>query len=308
MRKLTFPILLCLIASCGTERIEHEVKEPIELSADELKDKSLDELEKIRDEIFARKGYIFNSIELHKHFSTYDWYEPKYKNVDSLLSEMDRKKIQTVLELESKKKADLKRRVIRMEESELAKYRNAVDSVGKRGKQFMYKLFQTIEQFSDRPADTTILTIGNIDGVGTLDTVNTHVYALDDTIYVDSKWSRNGELMWNGKIKNPYLHINNDAMFAYETRHPWVVFTIAVNYGAPELSNREDHSGIDRATALRIGKWHIKSEKLNISQEEYNQYFDSFKGQLFMFGDPESRVELLQWYEPKKMFIRYYAP
>lgn len=296
------------MVSCETDKKEQKATELTELSMAKLQNKSLGELRIIRNEIFARKGYIFNSEDLQKHFSVFDWYEPKYANVDSLLTDLDKKNIQTVLELENKKRNEIERSIIQVSEKELAQYRNAYDLAEKWDKQFMTKMFQTIEKFSDRPADTTILTVGNIDGIGEPDTIMSHMYALDDTVFVESSWRRKGKLMWSGTQKNPYLGINNDDIFSYDQRHPWVTFTIAVNYGAPELSERTDYSGIDRETALKMAKWFIERKNLKISEAEYNQYFDSFNGQLFMFGEPEIRHELLQWYEPKKMFILYYAP
>ena len=296
------------MVSCGTDNKEQKSEEPTELTASELEDKSLDELRIVRNEIFARKGYIFNSEDLQKHFSTFDWYEPKHANVDSLLTDLDKRNIQTILELEKEKKEKIERSAIRISEEELSKYKNAYDSAEKWDKQFMAKLFRTIDQFSGRPADTTILTIGNIGGLGQPDTIKSHIYALDDTVFVESSWHRNGELMWTGNQKNPYLGINNDEIFSYDQRHPWVTFTIAVNYSAPELSERRDYSGIDRKTALNMAKWYIERKNLKISEADYTQYFDSFNGQLFMHGEPEIRHELLQWYEPKKTFILYYAP
>ncbi len=294
--------------SCGTDKKEQKIVDPTVLSISELQDKSIDQLRIIRNEIFARKGYIFNSQDLQDHFSTFDWYKPKYENVDSLLTDLDKKNIQTILELENKKRNEIERKIIRIREAELNQYKSAYNSADKWDKQFMDKMFETINQFNERPADTTILTIGNIDGIGKMDTVNTHIYVLDDTVFVDSKWNRNGELLWNDEIKNPYLQINNDDIFSYDDRHLWVTFTIAVQYGAPELSERTDYSGIDRGTALKMGKWDIESQNLKISDAEYIKYFDSFNGELFLFGEPEIRHELLQWYEPKKVFIRYYAP
>ena len=62
------------MVSCGTDNKEQKSEEPTELTASELEDKSLDELRIVRNEIFARKGYIFNSEDLQKHFSTHKMY------------------------------------------------------------------------------------------------------------------------------------------------------------------------------------------------------------------------------------------
>ena len=85
------------MVSCGTDKKKQKATEPTELSMAELRNKPLGELRIIRNEIFTRKGYIFNSEGLQEHFSIFKWYEPRYTNVASLLTGMDKKNIQTGL-------------------------------------------------------------------------------------------------------------------------------------------------------------------------------------------------------------------
>jgi hypothetical protein len=51
---------------------------------------SMEELELriMRNEIYARHGYIFDSKDMHRHFSSKDWYEPVTKDVE--LSEIEK--------------------------------------------------------------------------------------------------------------------------------------------------------------------------------------------------------------------------
>lgn len=72
----------------------------IVFSRDSLINKSLDDLRIIRNEIFARHGYIFKSRDLRNYFSKMDWYDPKYENVDSLLTEVDKKNIALIISIE----------------------------------------------------------------------------------------------------------------------------------------------------------------------------------------------------------------
>lgn len=46
------------------------------LADNELKSKSLEELKLIRNEVFARKGYIFKDQELNDYYSNKKWYNP----------------------------------------------------------------------------------------------------------------------------------------------------------------------------------------------------------------------------------------
>jgi hypothetical protein len=65
-----------------------------------IKLKEHNELSMARNEIFARYGYIFKNQELKKHFNSLDWYRPRYANVDSFLTEVEKWNIRKLLEME----------------------------------------------------------------------------------------------------------------------------------------------------------------------------------------------------------------
>lgn len=69
----------------------------------------LSDLRLLRNEIFARKGYVFKSKELSKHFSKFDWYEPKYgaQEIDKHLSPIDSFNIKKIQKAEKKLKDKL---------------------------------------------------------------------------------------------------------------------------------------------------------------------------------------------------------
>lgn len=62
--------------------------------------KSAKELHLLRNEIFARHGYIFKTEKLKNHFSIKRWYKPEFENINSKLSEIDKKNINRILEYE----------------------------------------------------------------------------------------------------------------------------------------------------------------------------------------------------------------
>lgn len=51
------------------------------------------ELRIMRNEIFARHGYIFKDAQLRAHFTAQPWYDPRLANVDHLLSPTERQNI-----------------------------------------------------------------------------------------------------------------------------------------------------------------------------------------------------------------------
>ncbi|NQZ76447.1 MAG: YARHG domain-containing protein [Ekhidna sp.] len=76
----------------------------------ELWGKSPEELRIIRNEVYARKGYIFKSEDLNTHFKKSDWYDPKYYETKGLLSETELVYVNMILKIEEnlKKKPSFK--------------------------------------------------------------------------------------------------------------------------------------------------------------------------------------------------------
>lgn len=58
------------------------------------------DLKVMRNEIFARHGYIFKTAEMIDYFSQQSWYEPIYDNVDELLTVVERKNISFIKKYE----------------------------------------------------------------------------------------------------------------------------------------------------------------------------------------------------------------
>ncbi len=73
------------------------------LTEDELKDLPKDELKIMRNEIYARYGYIFvKNGEMDKYFSQKSWYSPQFKNVDDKLTDLEKHNIKLIKQVESK--------------------------------------------------------------------------------------------------------------------------------------------------------------------------------------------------------------
>lgn len=62
---------------------------------------SKDELKIMRNEIFARHGFIFSTDAMKKHFSAMSWYKPEQKNVDNLLSPVERHNVELIRKVEN---------------------------------------------------------------------------------------------------------------------------------------------------------------------------------------------------------------
>ena len=72
------------------------------LRIEDLKKWNLNELRYMRNEIFARYGFKFNTGgAIDTYFKVYDWFKPTYKNVDAFLTVLEKQNIATIKEAEN---------------------------------------------------------------------------------------------------------------------------------------------------------------------------------------------------------------
>lgn len=62
-----------------------------------IKGISYEELDIMRNEIFAEYGFIFKTPKWKQYFEAMPWYKPQYENVDSFLTEIDKHNIKFIL-------------------------------------------------------------------------------------------------------------------------------------------------------------------------------------------------------------------
>jgi hypothetical protein len=62
---------------------------------------STEELDLMRNEIFAEYGFIFKTPKWKKYFESKPWYKPQYNNVDKLLTDTDKDNIKFILNYQS---------------------------------------------------------------------------------------------------------------------------------------------------------------------------------------------------------------
>lgn len=116
MKKLAYILLIVFTGCSDGNKKESEANEKVVnteiksdktdliiLSREKLLDKELNELRVIRNEVFARHGYIFNSHDLDSIFRTKEWYSPSKTNVDKDLTEVEKEYIKMIVEIEEEK-------------------------------------------------------------------------------------------------------------------------------------------------------------------------------------------------------------
>lgn len=80
---------------------EYEYLREREMTYDDVKDKSAEELRLMRNYIFARRGYIFESEDLKEYFEQFSWYVPLYYDVTPRLSDIEKYNVNFIKEYET---------------------------------------------------------------------------------------------------------------------------------------------------------------------------------------------------------------
>jgi hypothetical protein len=66
----------------------------------QLQNFSRNDLRILRNTIYAKYGYSFNSIDLKNHFSKFEWYSELNANVDNFLTDIDKENIGLIQRVE----------------------------------------------------------------------------------------------------------------------------------------------------------------------------------------------------------------
>jgi hypothetical protein len=72
------------------------------LLAEDVENLDAWDLKIMRNEIYARHGYIFRTEEMKDYFNAQRWYAPKYENVDDMLTKIEKENIKLIKRYESR--------------------------------------------------------------------------------------------------------------------------------------------------------------------------------------------------------------
>ena len=80
---------------------EYEYLREREMTYADVEGKSAEELRLMRNYIFARRGYIFESEDLKEYFEQFSWYVPLYYDVTPRLSDIEKYNVNFIKEYET---------------------------------------------------------------------------------------------------------------------------------------------------------------------------------------------------------------
>lgn len=131
------------------------------LKEKQLAGKSLEELALLRNEIFARKGYNFNSDKLSRYFETQNWYKTVNSNQKIFFSEIESKNIELIKSLESKEKTKRDYAI-----RDLKELKNALNTNNKKILSKYLKKLENTEYYQSQLDELkTTLNYINLDGI-----------------------------------------------------------------------------------------------------------------------------------------------
>lgn len=82
----------------------------------QLKGKSLEELQLLRNEILARKGYVFSTDLYGRYFENQSWYKPVSSNDKIELNGIEKQNVELIKSLESKEKSKREKSISHLKE------------------------------------------------------------------------------------------------------------------------------------------------------------------------------------------------
>jgi hypothetical protein len=187
----------------------------------------------------------------------------------------------------------------------LKKYQEAcLHDTAANDKRFDSLFFDIIRKFNGKKLDTTILTIGNLDGDLDKDTIFSRVYYDSGSINVNAKWIKNHHVLWEDTYADPYTELN--APLFDSTRPTWVCFAIGIIYGPPDFQTRQQVDSGVFSLVIDQGLDDLKRAGIHLDKEQYKAYLQDFKGDLLAYGQPFEREGVWIWYKPAGRMITYY--
>jgi hypothetical protein len=179
-------------------------------------------------------------------------------------------------------------------------YLNLLPNAGKEAKEFIPILTNTIQKFQGRPLDTTLLVVGLIDSDKINDTIVSHVFVEKDTVIINSSWRRQGEQLWQFRLKDPLYIVDTFELFSTRKRSVWVTFTIGFKYAIPRLHYPVDEYRNTVSVMAVIQA--LKNDSIFVEENAFQQYWENFHGSIIELSDPEFHPAYI-WFEPKRMFV-----
>lgn len=90
------------IASNSIDDSQYDWLSIRKVTAADLSGKTAGDLRLMRNSIFARHGYIFDSQDLTDYFRNFDWYRPTTRNISHLLNEVEKYNVSFIQKFEGK--------------------------------------------------------------------------------------------------------------------------------------------------------------------------------------------------------------
>ena len=201
MRKIIFTILIfTAIQNMFSQTISDcSTCSRVVLNENQLSGKSLEELALLRNEILARKGYIFSTERYWRYFGNQKWYKQVQSNDEIKLTEIENKNIEIIKKLEAREKTKRDRAI-----SDLKELKSALNS---NNKAVIRKYLSKIEEDKNLSKIEEGFYNGFISGLKEV---------LNKIDLNDIHWTKNSGL-YRVEIDNGFCISRYEILFEYET-------------------------------------------------------------------------------------------
>lgn len=175
--------------------------------------------------------------------------------------------------------------------------------------EFLTKMLNNIDHYSDSTICKSVLFFDDIDGDKTIDTLVVTTYVVGNDVLLKLEWHKNDALIWDEQISNPYLWLGNDDIISDDSLNIWARITIGLDYAIPGIysPNDEMFKLISKNMILKTANNYFVKNNLEYVEEDFSSYIDNYKGKILKFGHPE-QPGLYIWYQPLMSFIKFYTP
>lgn len=245
-----------------------------------------DTLRVMRNNIYAKNGYIFKSPDLQNYYSSKVWYMKNSNFTDSLLTYTDRQNIEVIKKCE-----------------------NLIDNLSHKDSIYLSELYAFREELRTNGFDTTITQICDLTNDGVKDSLNTRIFFTGKYFKIQNSIVSQSVKIWT---KNSSLYNFNNYFYIEKFSE---VFPILSLY---KYTIEENIKSVVPSLKLINGKNYFEptdvdtlefSSILNSCEnttEEFKKFLYHFSGYQISipFGDG---YDVKIWYPPSNSFVKLWT-
>lgn len=245
-----------------------------------------DTLRLMRNTIFAKHGYVFESDDLRKYYNSKEWYRPNPNYDNSQLSINDNLNI-----------------------DKIKKHEDIINQLSKEDSSYLIKLYSFRESLIQNGFDTTITQLGDVTNNGIKDSLRTKITFTGESLRILISIKSTKEELWSYEFDistaSPFFYINEFTDIFPTFSYYQFIINDGINLVTPRMKHingREYFSEIGHDTLVYSS---LLSYCENTSPE-FKKYLSNYSGyELVIPYNGVYDVEI--WYPPAKSLVKLWS-